>query len=168
MVISAIYPLLVVMLTFGNDKADWCRKSFHNSIDQEQALNDFIKMNKGTKTALVQAYVGAATTIKAEYTSFPNRKYSYFNQGKDIVEQSVKDAPENPEIRYLRLLVQLKAPSFLLYNGDIEEDLQSFERNIVTYGITSSWKRKMIDYLIKTNELSSKQKKTLNQLKFKV
>lgn len=160
------YLIIVISLfSFGQSSTEECRTAFHAALNNEQALKAFVSENNESQSSLVRAYVGVAITIQAEYTPFPNKKYAYFTDGKDQLEGALKDAPNNPEIRYLRMLVQLKAPTFLLYYADIDDDMGVFSKNIKSYPLTVEWKIKMIDYLILTNELSSSQKNRLTELK---
>ena len=163
--------LLIISLStsvFHLGSKEQCRTAFHNAIGKESALNQFISQYKAEKEDLTVAYVGIATSMMAEHASFPNKKYAYFNDGKKRIEQAVKSAPNNPEIRYLRLLVQLKAPYFVYYDDEIPEDLALFEQKILSYSVSSTWKHKMIDNLIITGELSSAQERSLKSLKSKI
>ncbi|MFY0624669.1 MAG: hypothetical protein JXR07_00115 [Reichenbachiella sp.] len=73
-----------------------------------------------------QAYQGLSMTLMAEHVFSPLNKLSYFQDGKELIEKCIKENPNNPELRYIRLIVQLNAPYFLGYNDNIENDLKIF------------------------------------------
>lgn len=83
---------------------------------------------------LTRAYLGAATARSAEHSYNPYTKYQRFNKGTTSLDQSVAQAPDNPEIRLLRLVIQLKAPSFLGYNSNIDKD-----RKLVLKALIDGW-----------------------------
>lgn len=76
------------------------------------------------------AYLGALETIWAKYVGNPFSKLSTFNKGKEKLEKAVKNAPDNLEIRYLRLSVQKNAPSILGYDKAIKTDAEFLRKNI--------------------------------------
>jgi len=68
------------------------------------------------------AYKGALLTIKAKFAKSIKDKKSNFKQGVTLLEASIKRAPENIEIRCLRMGVQENSPKFLKYKSSIEGD----------------------------------------------
>jgi hypothetical protein len=83
--------------------------------------------NSGTH--VIKAYNGAAYTILADCLKSPFNKLKNFNRGKKLIDEAVADDPENPEIRFIRFMVQDGAPSFLDYDNR-EEDLEVFHRTL--------------------------------------
>jgi hypothetical protein len=71
---------------------------------------------------VVYAYRGAAFTMMADCVRSPLKKLKNFNRGRDIIEEAVRRDPSDPEIRFIRFMVQNGAPSFLDYDNR-EEDL---------------------------------------------
>ena len=59
--------------------------------------------------------------LKAKHTFSPAGKLRLFRQGKALLEQAIGQE-DNIELRYLRFGVQSKAPAFLGYNGQIQQD----------------------------------------------
>jgi hypothetical protein len=71
---------------------------------------------------VILAYQGAAYTMLADCTGSTFRKLKNFNQGKEIINEAVREDPSNSEIRFIRFMVQDRAPAFLGYD-DRNEDL---------------------------------------------
>lgn len=72
--------------------------------------------------AIFKAYQGVALAATASNSMNPMSKWNRFSEGKKLIEQAIKQEPNNAEIRFLRLGVQTAAPSFLGYFGDIDQD----------------------------------------------
>lgn len=86
----------------------------------------------------------------ANHVFNPVTKLRYFNNGKSILENAIAKAPANTELRYLRLTIQLNAPSFLGYNKMIEADKMFLQKN-VTATEDADLKKMITDYLESLN-----------------
>lgn len=75
-----------------------------------------------------KGYLCLFESMLAEHAFSPLKKLSYFNSGKDRLESLIKVNSANIELRYIRLMLQLKTPSFLGYNEAIDDD-RSFVLN---------------------------------------
>jgi len=71
-----------------------------------------------------RAYCGALNASMARHVFFPVKKWNYFVEGREQLELAVKESPASVEIRFLRLVIQSKAPSWLGYTSDVKEDLE--------------------------------------------
>ena len=108
------------------------------------------------------AYVGVSETMLAENAFWPGEKWNYFNSGKEKIEKAIHQNKDNPELRYLRLLVQLNAPSFLSYDESVEKDLEFYINNILNSGLKMTWIKKFCDNLLNGKHLSDLQQGRLN------
>lgn len=91
--------------------------------DMIKAQTLYDQLDKKTnKSSVEDAYSGVLQSILAGSFYNPFNKYSWFVSGKKNIENSVKKSPKDPEIRFLRLSVQYKAPKFLGYYDNIKED----------------------------------------------
>ena len=77
------------------------------------------------------AYKACGCMMNAKYAVNPLEKWNSFSKGKTLLQKSVGKEPLNVEIRFLRLAMQSKSPSFLGYSEDIPKDkifiLQQFK-----------------------------------------
>ncbi|MEQ8324776.1 MAG: hypothetical protein RIC15_11000 [Vicingaceae bacterium] len=71
----------------------------------------------------LRAYRAAITMSLAKFTYRIDEKLTYFYRGKKEIEEAIAKAPNNIEIRFLRLALQDHIPAILLYN-DQQDDLQ--------------------------------------------
>lgn len=81
------------------------------------------------ESTLHLGYLGYLQTIWANHVLNPVSKLSTFKEGKQNIEQAIKNDPENVELRFIRLSVQKNAPSFLGYRSDIEQDINFIKQN---------------------------------------
>lgn len=82
---------------------------------------------------VAEAYHAAALMTSAKYAFWPLEKLKRFNEGKTILEKAVEADPLNPEIRWLRYLIQKNSPDFLQYNHHLSDDMQ-FLKNLISSG----------------------------------
>jgi hypothetical protein len=118
------------------------------------------------KTALEKAYKGAALAMYADVADGVSNKFSYFNQGKALLEEAVKEDFYNPEIRFLRYSIQSEVPIFVGYRHAIDEDvwriIGTFQNNPAA-AQTPFW-NKAIRYMLSGDELDTNQRKELQKL----
>ena len=80
-----------------------------------------ITENKGSDQNILIAYQGAAHAVMAECLRHPYLKLRQFNLGKTILDRAVEREPYNPEIRFIRFMIQDRAPGFLGYDNRRED-----------------------------------------------
>ena len=115
---------------------------------------------------MIEGYVGVVETMLAEEVFWPIEKLDYFNRGKKKIERAIDKDKDDPELRYLRLLVQLNAPKFLSYDKSIESDLNFFINNILNSDIDIVWVKKFCCNLLSGKYISNTQQIRLNTFLF--
>ena len=126
--------------------------------------------NSQPKDALLKAYWGASTAAAPECLGNPMEKIKYFRKGKELLDESAKQQPTNVEVRFLRFATQTKAPSFLGYKGNIQEDKIIILKNIAEYSKTQSNKEMaghIASFMLDSGELSTNEKMSLKQFSSK-
>ena len=116
---------------------------------------------------LLLAYKGASSAAAAGQVKGVKHKFNYFKQGKSDLEEAIRLAPKDPEIRFLRLATQTNAPGFLFYSGQITED-----KKIVLEGLSGMLSREtdraaalnIARSLLLFNSLTAREKQIVNQL----
>ena len=159
-----IFIFSILMFPVKSVFADF-REDFHNTeLNKENVERMLSKYGNGDSPVTV-AYLGVCNAIMAQYVFLPTTKLKSFYDGKEKIDTSIESDEENGEQRYLRLLIQLNAPSFLFYNGDINADLDVFIQDVRRKNIDQKWSFVFIDNLLKGKKLSEEQIKELTQLK---
>jgi hypothetical protein len=116
------------------------REPFHESME-----------NMRSDSPLSKAYLGASKAMLAETVSNPYSKYSYFVEGKELIESAVKLDPNDPEIRYVRFMIQSHTPAFLGYSSETKEDFTKIIAEIGASQHSPTWISDLRAYLISTN-----------------
>ncbi len=100
------------------------RINYEKGVDDEKVCSRMIALLEKEKnhSSTYLAYLGGYQSMHAVHAFNPIRKLNTFNQGKKNIEQAILKSPDDVEIRFIRLSVQKKAPSFLGYNTKIKED----------------------------------------------
>lgn len=93
-------------------------KTLYNS------LKDYSKSDP-----VLLAYKGAAYGLQARYIADRKEKKNLFVAGAKDLEAAVKSAPNNVEIRLIRLIIQENTPKVLKYKENINEDKQMILTN---------------------------------------
>ena len=138
------------------------RTDFHSNKITETYLGTLQTNTQWNLNPLIEGYVGVVETMLAEEVLWPLEKLDYFNRGKKKIEQAIDKDKYDPELRYLRLLVQLNAPKFLSYNESIESDLNFFISNILNSEIDIVWVKKFVCNLLNGKYISNPQQIRLN------
>ena len=79
---------------------------------------------------VLKGYLGVATMMRARLTPNVLKKWYLFNKGKVLLERAIQSQPDNVELRFLRLSVQLELPAILDYRDLIESDRAFVMRHI--------------------------------------
>lgn len=91
------------------------------SQEQAQAFYGPVAAVTKSDTPVLKAYKGAGLMLLARYEKLAARG-TKVKEAVPWIEQAVAAAPNNAEIRLIRLSVQEHLPKFLKYNSDIEDD----------------------------------------------
>lgn len=83
---------------------------------------DYMENKVAGPNVLIKGYKATSLFLMARYHWNPYSKFSYFNEGKKMLESAINEKPENTELRFLRIGIQNNVPGFLGYNEKINED----------------------------------------------
>lgn len=129
---------------------DFIRTHYHQAVEKRDLCAEMIRALEGKQQENIYlGYLGGLQAIWANHANNPVSKLSTFNQGKERIELAIKQDPQNPELRFIRLSIQQNAPFFLGYRSKIEEDratIEAYKQNI-----TSTLVKQNIDQLKKSN-----------------
>lgn len=91
-----------------------------------------------------EAYEGALLMKKAGLLPKPKEKLSSFKAGHKKLEHAIGQEPGNAKYRFLRLIIQEKAPGILNYNNEIDEDSKYVRESFNT--LTSEVQAAVVNY----------------------
>lgn len=121
-IISLILVTCSFFFTQKIDKADFyvvLESDSESKISAKIATLDKLNTSKDK-----DAYIGTLTMKHSKFMKTPKEKIAVFRSGKDMLEKSIRSAPNNGEYRFLRLIIQENSPKILKYNSNIEEDIK--------------------------------------------
>ena len=81
------------------------------------------------KNYTIDAYIGANNLLISKFSKNIVKKFKYFEEGKNLIEQAIKNDPKNIEIIFIRYLNQINCPWFLNYNQNLVEDRDFLIKN---------------------------------------
>ena len=99
------------------------------AMEEIEALRDAGLARSGSRRAAVlDAYVGALTTLRAKHGRWPPDRLRHLNDGLHLLDEAVADAPDVAEIRYLRLMSCYYLPGILGRGSTVREDFAALKR----------------------------------------
>lgn len=135
--------LLIPVCLFGSEiDPNYVRNQFVQATqrpDFREALADELRGSLQVEEAFTKAYLGATMTLVAQNNRTPWAKYNDFTDGIELLEEAINQSPSTAEYRYLRLMIQLKAPSFLAYDDQIRNDYLAVKKAIRTTPSGELW-----------------------------
>lgn len=100
-----------------------------NSAKANQELHQVLKQNRPLMSPEMEGYFAMSYFLMSKYAFNPFKKFEHFTNGKVLMDSIIHAEPENIELRYLRNMVQIKLPSILDYDINIDEDRRFINNN---------------------------------------
>lgn len=163
--IAAICAMLVAS---PSSEVQSCRVLYFSELSEQQAVSLQTSASKiAGNEPLKMAYLGTADSMLAAYAFNPFSKFNMFKRGTEMIERAISLAPENAEIRVLRLGIQLNAPGFLMYNSDKHEDIEVIIEALTNKAFEDdkNYQAKVITYLQDNATLSAMQQQQISALR---
>jgi hypothetical protein len=126
------------------------RNAFYRAMESnnKSLIDEQMSALNSAPVNLKNAFLGAMTMKSAGVAGNPFYKLWLFKKGYSLLEDAIKQDPNNIEFRFLRLMIQENAPGMLGYNANEEEDSEfirkefkslplDLQKNITDYNKTS-------------------------------
>jgi len=139
------------------------REMFLRATDHKTALDSLvIKLETiETKTPTEESYFGICNGLYCQYDDGNWAKLKHVMKSKNHLNNAVERDPKDPELRFMRLMLEHFLPSFLGLNKHITEDLKVIFSNPAFIDENLSMKKKAIEFLLWTERCSPEQNKLL-------
>ena len=102
--------------------------SSYNNKSTCDSLSSYLNLFDN-KDNTIDAYIGANNLLISKFSKNIVKKFKYFEEGKNLIEQAIKNDPKNIEIIFIRYLNQINCPWFLNYNQNLGEDRDFLIKN---------------------------------------
>lgn len=124
MIRTIAFVLLLLIQGTNLVSSERLRKEYKSAVADEGRATALLEKLRATpsKDALTYGYIAATEALLAKFAFLPTTKYSLCKRSMEDFRLAVAADPENLEIRYLRLAVQVSLPSFLDMSNDIDAD----------------------------------------------
>jgi hypothetical protein len=164
LIITLIIYCLFTELSMAQVELNELRTNLERVKNDEVYAFDLYNRLKQVKehSTISTGYYGVIEATLASYTYNPMKKLSYFREGTDRLENAIESDSLNVELRYLRLITQLNAPSLLGYNTKIDIDIKQILKRlkIQKQTLDQAYKR-IIRFLLQLENCSESEKKEL-------
>lgn len=123
-----IFSLLftLIFMTSNNYELPVVRQKYVSAATSQVSADTFHEsfqnVGEDHNNATLVAYKAASIVLLAKYEDGVFAKMRYFNQGKKLLEATIKKAPDNYEARLIRLNIQDNVPWITGYTSNIKED----------------------------------------------
>tara|TARA_B100001142_G_scaffold281834_1_gene293822 strand:- start:8168 stop:8626 length:459 start_codon:yes stop_codon:yes gene_type:complete len=129
--------LLIILLNFLSYNSDLSKiRELYLNASRSESNCDQLGAKLNTldvkSSVLLKGYKGCFYFIKCKFINSPSKKLIFFNKGKRLIESAIKEDPTSVELKFLRFSIQKNLPKFLLYNKNIEKDLNFVNENIAS------------------------------------
>lgn len=157
-----IYPLKkytllsIILIIFGfTTKDDYnfnlsvIRLKFYDAVMDSKKAEKLEKQISliYPQSPLIKVYKGATYAIAAKNKWNPFAAFKLLSKSKNKMNEAVKLAPHNLEIRFIRFAVQKNIPSYLGYSDNIKEDKKYLIKHINQF-YNPQLDKKMRDYIL--------------------
>ena len=110
---------------------DKIRKEYAEAVDDEDlCVYNFEQLQEAAKSTTEKVYLAAYEILLAKHMGNPFKKVGQFKEGKKHLEELIQENPNHIEARFIRWSVQVHAPGFLGYKGNIIEDKNFLIKNL--------------------------------------
>jgi|SRR5688572_10962090 len=119
-------------LVSGKSQSSFSKAELYAAMASEDLgrLNDQINRVQGNMSLVNRtAYLGALHMKKAGLSGQTSEKLRLFKAGHFQLESAIKKDPRNPELRFLRLMIQENSPKILKYHDQLSEDASYLREN---------------------------------------
>lgn len=155
--------LTLTLLWFSASQAQsaFTKSEFYNALgsnDLSRLEQQITAIQKYTGSNAV-AYLGALNMKKAGLLREPGEKLKLFKKGHLQLEESIRKDSLNPELRFLRLMIQENSPKILNYHGMLSEDaayLRSHYRKLDEKARKALYQYSLTSKVISTKDLEER------------
>jgi hypothetical protein len=91
-------------------------------------IDEQLELVKASSISEKEAYEGVLLMRKAGLVKIPAERLKLFKKGRIALETAIANNKENGEYRFLRLVIEEKAPKIVKYNRDLEADKLEIKR----------------------------------------
>ena len=153
---------IILFLSFGALQAqslEKVRTAYTTASDSKENAVAFVELmaNAPTTDVVLSAYKGASKMILAK---FGGNRITLLKEGKPLLENALKQQPQNAELHLIRLSVQEHLPKVVPYRNDITDDKDFILAHYAQQ--TRELQKYITGFVKKSKVFNDEEKKKLN------
>jgi len=157
--LSSLLFALAVLGFSQETELERIRKAFHRAVIDENESEYFHEMFADVEetSPTIAAYEAVSEALLARVHWNPFSKLAQVSRYQKAIAEAVESAPDNVEIRFLRLAIEYNLPPFLGMSDHVQEDLQAILDNmssVSSLNVDPAYGR-YIFYFIESTDLCS-------------
>jgi len=170
LILFAFYTLVGQAAAFTTYKLPELRAEYLAASKNEADAREFYaKMEKYTgNEAVVLGYKAASEAVMAKYVWNPYSKLKHLNAAEALFKKAVELNNINPEIRFLRFIVEYHIPDYLNKSRNMTEDKAIVIKGLVNHpksGLNTALARTIRDVMLEKERCTPEEKQLLKSLK---
>lgn len=143
------------------------REAYQQAAAHEPAVKKLFALLPAQADALAEAYRAAGHALKGRYAWNPMTKLQEVQACLKLFEQAVAQAPDNPEIRFLRFTILHHLPEFLQDKDALASDRETLLARLPyfqDYGLNREHLRGFLRFFEESKRFSGKELDPLYRL----
>ncbi|MFK7952122.1 MAG: hypothetical protein AB8B73_04700 [Ekhidna sp.] len=122
----------LISISVNSQSLQDARSSFHKAVMKPDASREFHETMESDldRSATLLAYQAVSEALLAQVIWNPFSKLSQVMKYDRIMQEAVMNDPDNIEIRFLRLAIEVNLPDFLGMSEHIQEDRDMIVQNM--------------------------------------
>jgi hypothetical protein len=113
------------------------------------------------KTPAQECYLGMCNALYCQYDDGNWAKLKHVMKSKNHLNNAIERDPADPELRFMRLMLEHFLPAFLGMNKHIPDDLKVIFANLDFVDADPALKKRVIDFLLWCKRCSPQQEQIL-------
>lgn len=150
----------ILWLNFaGNPDLASIRKMYSDVSKSETNAKEFLDKLagiSGNDDKILVAYKAASILLDSKFEKKLGQKMERFKEGAKLLESTVKNEPNNIEIRMIRLSIQENVPGITGYKKNIKEDKKFITEHYDEQN--SSLKEYLKNFILQSKSFSEKER----------
>ncbi len=171
-----LFPLIALQVQAHGQQLSrqQLRDLFLPATERKGALDSLLNRLEDIdeKTPVEESYLGICNGLCCQHVEGNWAKLKYVIKAKNHLNSAVERDAKDPELRFLRLMLEHFLPSFLGFNKHISDDLQVIFAHPGFISDNPMLKKKVLDFLLWSKRCTPEQNKLvqneLNEINKKV
>jgi hypothetical protein len=135
------------------------RSYFVEAAHRRSALDSFINViGQKSMTPYEECYLGICDGLEIQYIGSMWGKYKMLDKSRGHINAAIQKDPKDPEMRFIRFMLEHNIPAFLGMSTHIQGDLAYIFEHIDFLDDSPDMKKMAMEFIISSNRCSTDQR----------